>query len=162
MQLSMLETSVFGENLREHKFDAYYGGWVGNLTGPQGIEDEPGQIWESSQAKNGGSNFYSYSDPRADSLMEAIKVEPDRAKRFAMSHEVQHIITDDQPVTFMFSSPDLIAWLNRFDNFEFFPARPPFIAQYWIVRGSGVQRIATDAVMSLNPAERTEPTGVFK
>ncbi|MFI5202287.1 MAG: hypothetical protein ACHQNE_07860 [Candidatus Kapaibacterium sp.] len=89
--------------------------------------------------------------------MKAILVEPDRAKRFEMSHEVQHIITDDQPVTFMFTGPERIAWRNRFDNFEFFPTRPPYIEQYWIVKGSGVQRIPGDAVMSINPSERTEP-----
>ncbi|HET6401243.1 MAG TPA: ABC transporter substrate-binding protein [Candidatus Kapabacteria bacterium] len=157
-RVSQLELSVFGENLRNHNFDAYLGGWAGNTAGQQGVEDEPGQVWESSQSKNGGSNYYSYSDPVADSLMKAINVEPDRAKRFAMSHQVQHIITDDQPVTFLFSSPFRLAWRNRFDNFELFPARPPYAEQYWIVKGSGVKRIPGDAVMSMNPAEREEPT----
>jgi ABC-type transport system substrate-binding protein len=89
--------------------------------------------------------------------MEAIKVEPDRAKRLEMSHRLQKIMVDDQPVTFMYSSPDRIAWLDRFDNFEFIPNRPPYSPQLWIVRGSGVKRMPHGAVMSLNPAERTEP-----
>jgi peptide/nickel transport system substrate-binding protein len=156
-EITQLELSVFSENLRGHNFDAYSGGWVGNQTGSEGTEDEIAQLWESSQIKNGGSNYYGYSDPTADSLMEAIKVEPDRAKRFELSHRLQHIITDDQPVTFLFSTPDRIAWINRFDNFELFPTRPPFDPRYWIVKGSGAQRIPTDAVMSMNPSERTEP-----
>jgi peptide/nickel transport system substrate-binding protein len=156
-QVTQLEFSVYLENTRDHNFQAAYGGWSGNQTGSEGTEDEISQLWESSQIKNKGSNYYSFSDPVADSLMEAIKVEPDRAKRFELSHRLQHIITDDQPVTFLFSPPDRIGWLDRFDNFEFFPTRPPFDPRYWIVKGSGVNRGPHDAIMSMNPSERTEP-----
>ncbi|HEY3875673.1 MAG TPA: hypothetical protein VGM92_09365, partial [Candidatus Kapabacteria bacterium] len=61
------------------------------------------------------------------------------------------------PVTFLFSNPDRIGWINRFDNFEFFPSRPPFDPRYWIVRGSGVERLSNDAVMSMSPSERADP-----
>ncbi|MDP4200141.1 MAG: ABC transporter substrate-binding protein [Bacteroidota bacterium] len=157
VDVTQLEPTVHLNNLRAHKFDAYLGGWVGNLSGKDGIEDEISQLWESSEAKRGGSNFVSYNDPAADKLMEAIKIEPDRAKRIDMSHQLQHIMTDDQPVTFMYSSPDRIAWLDRFDNFEFIPGRPPVNPASWIVRGSGVKRLPHAAVYSLNPAERRDP-----
>ncbi len=149
-----IEWSVYLENTKSHNYDACYGAWIGNA----GIEDDIYQLWHSSQIKNKGSNYYCFSDPAADKLMADIQTEPDKAKRFEMSHELQHIIVDDQPVTFMFAPPTFIGWVDRFDNFEFITGRPPYIPQEWIVRGSGVQRIPGRAVMSLNPAERTEPT----
>jgi ABC-type transport system substrate-binding protein len=157
-EVSAIENSVHLNNLRNHKFDAYMGGWVGNVSGAEGVEDEISQLWETSAGKQGGSNFVQYSDPEADKLMEAIKVEPDRAKRLEMSHRLQHIMVDDQPVTFMWSRPDRIAWIDRFDNFEFFPSRPPVSPPLWIVRGSGVKRYEGAPVYSLNPAERTNPS----
>jgi peptide/nickel transport system substrate-binding protein/microcin C transport system substrate-binding protein len=59
--VSAIENSVHLNNLRSHKFDAYLGGWVGNVTGSEGIEDEISQLWESSAGKQGGSNFVQYS-----------------------------------------------------------------------------------------------------
>jgi ABC-type transport system substrate-binding protein len=156
-EISQLEFSVFLQNMRNRQFDAHMASWIGNMTGPEGVEDEISQKWESTQIKNKGSNEDAYSNPEADKLMEAIKVEPDRAKRFEMSHRLQHIVVDDQPQTFLWSTPERIAWLDRFDNFEFFPSRPPFAPAFWIVRGSGVKRGPHDAVMSMNPSERTEP-----
>ena len=147
-----IEWSVFLQNERNHNFDASINAWIGNMT-----EDEISQLWESSQIKNKGSNFYSYSDPEADKLMEAIKVEPDKAKRFEMSHKLQHLMVEDQPVTWMYSSPARIAWIDRFDNFEFFRSRPPFAPQYWIVRGSGIERRPTGIPMSLS-ANKISPT----
>jgi peptide/nickel transport system substrate-binding protein len=157
-EVTSLENSVHLNNLRGHHFDAYIGGWAGNLTGQDGIEDELSQLWESSQATQGGSNFVSFKDPDADKIMEAIKVEPDHAKRMELSHQLQHIMVDDQPVTFLWSRPDRIAWIDRFDNFEFFPSRPPVDPTKWIVRGSGVKRYPSAATYSLNPPERTQPT----
>ena len=157
VEVSQMENTVHLNNMRSHHFDAFLAGWVGNTAGKDGVEDELSQLWESSESKRGGTNYVSYNNPEADKLMEAIKIEPDRAKRIEMSHRLQHIMTDDQPVTFLYSSPDRIAWLDRFDNFELCSARPPVAPPSWIVRGSGVKRLPHGAVFSLNPAERTEP-----
>lgn len=149
-----IEWSVYLENQKSHNYDACYSAWIGNA----GVEDDIFQLWHSSQIANKGSNFYGFSDPAADKLLADMQTEPDKAKRFDMSHQIQHIIVEDQPVTFMFSPPSFIGWVDRFDNFEFINGRPPYMPWEWIVRGSGVKRIPGRAVMSLNPAERTEPT----
>jgi peptide/nickel transport system substrate-binding protein len=153
-EVQAIEWSVFLENTKSHNYDACYGGWVGNA----GIEDDIYQLWHSSQIKNNGSNYYCFSDPEADRLMSAIQTEPDKAKRIEMSHQLQHIITDDQPITFMVSKPFFIGWVDRFDNFEFINGRPPYLPAEWIVRGSGVKRLPHAATFSLNRAERTDPS----
>jgi ABC-type transport system substrate-binding protein len=150
--VSQIEWSVYLEQTKSHKFDAMLGAWVGNTT-----EDEISQLWASSQAANKGSNHYSYKNPEADALMEAIKVEPDKQKRFAMSYKLQHIIVDDQPVTFMYSSPIRSGWVDRFDNLEFFHARPPFDPRYWLVRGAGTKLTPNAVPMSLHPVKNAQP-----
>ena len=89
-------------------------------------------------------------------MLDAIESEPDKAKRIEISHRLQHLIVDEQPITFMYSVPLFIGWQNRFDNVEFFRSRPPYYPMFWIVRGSGVKRGPNDVIMSRNPAERTQ------
>jgi len=139
-----IEWSVYLENTKSHNYDAAYGGWVGNA----GTEDDIYQLWHSSQMKSKGSNYYCYSDPEADKLLTDLQNEPDQAKRFEMSRRLQHLMVEDQPVTFMFSVPLFIGWVDRFDNLEFFHTRPPYSPQYWIVRGSGVKRLPTGIPMN--------------
>lgn len=147
--ISQLEWSVFLENTKSHNYDAAYGGWVGNYG-----EDDISQLWKSDQSKNKGSNWYSYDNPEADKLMAEILVEPDQAKRFDLSHKLQRMIADDQPVTFMFTTPYFLAWYDRFDNFELFHTRPPFDPRYWIVRGSGIQRNPHGVPMGVSEAPK--------
>jgi peptide/nickel transport system substrate-binding protein len=151
--ISALEWSVFLENTKSHRYDACYGAWIGNA----GVEDDIRQLWHSSQIPNKGSNYYCFNNPEADRLLDAIEVEPDKAKRFEMSHQLQHLIVEEQPVTFMTSPPFYVGWVDRFDNLEFFNSRPPYLPWYWIVRGSGVKRVPHGAVMSRMASQRTEP-----
>ncbi len=148
-----LEWSVFLENTKSHNYDACYGAWAGNAT-----EDEIYQLWHSSQIEHKGSNYYCFSDPIADHLMEQIKQEFDKQKRYNLSYQLQHQIVDDQPVSFLFCSPDFIAMNNRFDNVEFFRSRPCFDPRYWIVRGANVKRTPNGVIMGAGPAAPTAAT----
>jgi ABC-type transport system substrate-binding protein len=134
-QVSAIEWSVFLENTRQKSYDACYSAWAGNPT-----EDELYQLWHSSQASNKGSNFYSYKNPEADRLMENIRTEFDKDKRYQMHFQLQEMILKDQPLTFLFSSPARIGMVDRFDNVEFFRGRPGFDPRYFIVRGANVQK----------------------
>jgi peptide/nickel transport system substrate-binding protein len=136
-QVSAIEWSVYLENTRGKNFDAAYSAIAGNAT-----EDELYQSWHSSQASNKGSNFYSYMNPEADKLMEAIRVEFDKAKRWEMSYKLQEMIVNDQPVSFLFCTPARIGMVDRFDNVEFFRSRPGFDPRYFIVRGAGIKKTA--------------------
>ncbi len=139
-EVSASEWSVYLKNMKEHNFEAFYGSWVGNVG-----EDDISSLWQSKNIK-GGSNYYGYNNPEADKLMDAIRTEFDKTKRYEMWHQLQRMMTDDQPVTWLFAPPTLIAWVDRFDNFELFRTRPPFSPSSWIVRGSGVKRLPTGIV----------------
>ena len=139
-----VEWSVFLENTKSHNYDACYGAWAGNPT-----EDEIYQLWHSSQMKNKGSNYTCYSNPEADKLMEQIKVEFDKTKRYQMWYRLQHLMVEDQPVSFLFNQPAFIAHIDRFDNFEYFRSRPCFEPHYWAVKGANVKRTENGVPMSV-------------
>ncbi|HYM21369.1 MAG TPA: ABC transporter substrate-binding protein [Candidatus Kapabacteria bacterium] len=131
--VSSFEWSVWINNRRNHQYDASISNFVGNAT-----EDDEYQLLHSSQAKNKGSNVFSFINPEADKIMEAIRVEFDKAKRLELSKQLQKIVYDEQPLTMLWSSPLRIGVLRRFDNVEWFTQRPCYTVTTWIVRGSGV------------------------
>lgn len=145
-EVSALEWSVFLENTKTHNFDAAYSALAGNAK-----EDEPYQSYHSSQSKNKGSNFYSFNNAEADRLMESIRTEFDKEKRYQMYYRFQEIVNDEQPVSYLFATPLMLAHVDRFDNVEFFRQRPCFDPRYWIVRGSGVKRMPGAIAMGDQP-----------
>jgi peptide/nickel transport system substrate-binding protein len=130
--VSQLEWSVFISRLRDHQIDAHYGGWINDP-----FEADNYQLYHSSQAKNRGSNYDSYSSARADKLMEDIRSEFDDAKRKELQRELQQVFYDDQANLFLWEPLNNTAWVNRFDNVEWGPYRPGYDISTWKVRGIG-------------------------
>jgi len=51
------------------------------------------------------SNDQSYSNPKADALMDAAAIEVDPARRRAIYREFQQVVTDDAPLIFLHAAP---------------------------------------------------------
>ncbi len=134
VEVSSTEWSVWINNARSHDYDASIANLLGNAS-----EDDPYEIWHSSQAKNKGQNVWSFINPEADKIMEENRTEFDYNKRDALMKRFQQIVYDEMPVTPLWSSPLRIARIDRFDNVEFFKQRPGFNVPYWVIRGSGVK-----------------------
>jgi len=128
------EWSVWINNGRSHNYDASIANLLGNAS-----EDDPYEIWHSSQAKNKGQNVWSFINAEADKIMEENRVEFDINKRDALMKRFQQIVYDEMPVTPLWSAPLRIALIDRFDNIEYFKQRPGFDVRFWIVRGSGIK-----------------------
>jgi ABC-type transport system substrate-binding protein len=144
-QITQLESSVFQQRLRGHLYEAAISAWAGNAT-----EDEIYQLWHSSQSVVNGSNYYCFRNPEADKLMENIRVEFDKTKRYQMSSELTKIIVDQQPVSFLFCAPVRMGWVDRFDNVGFFHQRPNFDPRYFVVRGRDIKRSPNAVAMGTN------------
>lgn len=125
-QAQKIEWSVFLENLKSNKFDAFIGAWV-NDPSPSDLY----QIWHSSQIQNKGSNYVAFNSPRADQLIEAIRTEFDEDKRMEYYREIQQIINDEQPYTFLWVLKYPTAYNKRFQNVEFYTVRPGYILNNW-------------------------------
>ena len=101
MDIQSVEWSAFTRRLREKEFDACTLLW--GSSGPRG---DPTQIWHSTSME-GGSNYISFQNERADAIMEAARVELDVERRQGMYREFQQILWEEQPYTFLYVRPRL-------------------------------------------------------
>ncbi|MBX3040071.1 MAG: peptide-binding protein [Bdellovibrionaceae bacterium] len=99
MQLKFLEWNSFLKILDEGKFDAAALAWGGG-----DLFWDPKQIWHSSSAVVGGSNFISYKNPEVDKLIDEGRVTTDRTKRRDIFRKVYELIAADAPYAFLTNS----------------------------------------------------------
>lgn len=103
MEVETVEWTVFTKKLDDRTFDACLLGWGG------GVESDPYQIWHSDSIANGGSNHIGFSNAEADRLIVEARGELDVAKRTELFHRFHQIVHREQPYTFLFSRPELVA-----------------------------------------------------
>ncbi len=136
------EWSVFLDRLRDHHFEAAYGAWQNDP-----YETDNYQLYHSSQAKNRGSNYSSYSSPRADHLLESIRSEFDEAKRMGLQKEFQQVFYEDQGNCLLWVPENPAVWVDRFDNVSWNSVRPGFNQSWWKIRGAsggGVKQVSAN------------------
>ena len=104
------EWSVLLPMLSDRKFDAMVMGWGGDI-----VEDQY-QIFHSSQVGNRGSNYVGFKNARADELLEQIRRTIDPEKSDALCHQLDRLIHEQQPYTFLFTRPTFRAVDKRFQN----------------------------------------------
>lgn len=98
MEVRYLEWNSFLKLTDEGNFDAVALAWGGG-----GIEWDPKQIWHSSSAVAGGSNFINYKNPEVDKLIDEARVETNKEKRAQALKLVYEKIAADAPYAFMFN-----------------------------------------------------------
>ena len=103
MDIKKVQWALYLQMLRDHQFDA-----CGLLWGNTDVQDDPFEIWHSSQAKE-GANYISYSNPEADRLIEEARGTLDDAKRNALYRQFGRILYHDNPYTFLYNRPELDA-----------------------------------------------------
>jgi ABC-type transport system substrate-binding protein len=127
VDIQQLESSVFIQNQRNHKFDAAFSGWATST-----VEGDEYQLWHSSQTV-GGSNFGFYSNPQVDSLIMLDRQTFDFNKRVELHKQIQRLIFNDQPYAFLYSVKLAGAWNNRLHSVKFYAPRPCYDATEWYV-----------------------------
>ncbi len=98
MNIKLIEWSTFAKLLDEQKFDAVTLAWAGGSP-----EDDLKQIWHSESAREGGSNFISYSNPQVDKLIDQAREEMNKDKRKKLWQKAVRQIVDDAPYTYLFN-----------------------------------------------------------
>lgn len=115
-EIQTLEWAVYLDKTKKHEFDATMAAWI--------LTDYPPdefQIFHSSQMEGEGSNYISYKNTEADSIMEAYRVEFDEAKRIELIKRLQKILYDDQVYTFLWTPKAKYVYGNRFKNVRWYP-----------------------------------------
>lgn len=110
VSLEQMEGAVLIEQLVNHEFQAALGGWSASLY------VSPRPFWHSGDEYV--YNFTSYANPEVDRLIEAGEVETDPEKANAIWHEVQALIYEDQPYTFLYWVNNLMGIHRRFEGVE--------------------------------------------
>jgi len=114
MEIRKVEWALFTQYLDQRNFDAVVLGWS------LGLEQDPYQLWHSSQDAR-GSNIVGFSLPEADRLIEEGRMEFDRERRAGLYRHLHRIVHHEQPYTFLYTSPNLVALHRRFENVEVYP-----------------------------------------
>jgi peptide/nickel transport system substrate-binding protein len=128
MTIRKLEWASFLDRVKNWKFDATILGWS------LGYEQDPYQLWHSSQADMvGSSNSVGFKNAEADELIEAARTEFDRNKRIAMYQRFHEILHEEQPYTFLYCLKGLMATDRRFHGIKIYKLRPGYDVLEWYV-----------------------------
>ncbi len=119
------EFNVFLQDLDKHDFEVYCGAWVGDPT-----PEDPKQIWHTSSAVLGGSNYVSYGDKESDKMIEEIRSEIDDKKRNAIYLKFQEKVHRELPYIFLYAPKERMAFSKRFIT-KAYSARPGYVLREW-------------------------------
>lgn len=122
-----VDWSILLQRLDQHDFDAVIMGWQFSPADPDLF-----QIWHSSQAIPGGSNFVSFKNAEADDILVAYRREFDKQKRIALYWRLQEIIHDEAPYAFLYMPKTIHAYSRRFRNVNWYPTGESFPLEWWV------------------------------
>jgi peptide/nickel transport system substrate-binding protein/microcin C transport system substrate-binding protein len=97
MDMKFIEWNSFLKTLDEGKFDA------ANLAWTTSVNWDGKQIWHSTSAVPGGSNFIHYKNPEVDKLIDKARAELDEKKRTSINRKIYRMIAEDAPYLWMFT-----------------------------------------------------------
>jgi peptide/nickel transport system substrate-binding protein len=128
MSIRKLEWGSFLDRVKNWNYDATVLGWS------LGYEQDPYQLWHSSQADmKGSSNASGFKSAEADEIIEAARTEFDREKRIEMYHRFGEILHEEQPYTFLYCTKGLMALDKRFHGIKIYKLRPGYDVLEWYV-----------------------------
>jgi len=114
VEIEILETSLFFNNLFEKKLDAWIAGW----TVPLNLDLEA--FWGSDLNKN-FFNVCSYQNPEVDKIFLKLRETKSIEEKRNLIHRFQEILQKDQPVTFLYWIDNIIAYNKKLKNTKFNP-----------------------------------------
>lgn len=109
------EFTVMQEKAREGKFQAMFGGW-GTGADPYSTEN----LWKTGESRN----YCRYSNPRVDELFPKAKVELEQEKRAEYYREIDNILWEDQPYTWLYYRSAFYGFNKRLRGYNFSPRGP--------------------------------------
>jgi peptide/nickel transport system substrate-binding protein len=116
MHVRAYEWSVFVTKLDNRDYDAIMLGWGGG-----GVEEDPYQIWHSSEIADRGSNHVGFKNAEADRLIEEARMTLDEKRRNDLYHRFHRLLHEEQPYTFMWQGESLIVLSPRIKGVRVHP-----------------------------------------
>jgi peptide/nickel transport system substrate-binding protein len=113
-----LEFTVLTQKELDHKFQASLGRWG------TGADPDTTEYIYTTQGATRGRNFGSYSNPEVDALYLKGKTEFDRQKRAEIYGQIQRLLWEDQPYTWLYCRNSLYAFGKKLRGYVFSPRGP--------------------------------------
>lgn len=98
-----MEWNAYLSDIDSRQFDAIVMGWTATPY------PNPRRIWHTDSEKNQGSNFGGYSNQKVDELIDKANVEFDLDKRAQILQDINRILYEDQPYTWLVEPKAMIA-----------------------------------------------------
>lgn len=112
-KIELLEWGTFYSDVKQGRAQVYLLGWYGII--------DPDSYWffhsEMTPPKGGANRMY-YSNKEVDRLIEEGRTTLDPEKRKEVYAQLYQILTDDLPMIFLYSTPDLSAYRKGIKGFE--------------------------------------------
>jgi ABC-type transport system substrate-binding protein len=124
--ISPTKWALMLQRLNNREFDACMLGWGSSW------KEDPFQIWHGSQADEPySSNFVGYRNARVDALIDQLRVTLDEKRQIPLYREIDRLIYDDQPYTFLFAEDATAGYNKRLDDVRFYRITPCMNTQEW-------------------------------
>jgi ABC-type transport system substrate-binding protein len=124
--ISPTKWALMLQRLNNREFDACMLGWGGSW------KEDPFQLWHGSQADEPySSNFVSYRNARVDALIDQLRVTLDEKKQIPLYHQIDRLIYDDQPYTFLFAEDATAGYNTRLGDVRFYRITPCMNIAEW-------------------------------
>jgi len=81
-----------------------------------------------SESIDEGENFSSYRNPKVDALIEEMEVLPEIEQAEEILHEIQQLVHEDQPMTFLWESQRIIGYNHRLHDLN-----PNLLGTFWFL-----------------------------
>jgi peptide/nickel transport system substrate-binding protein len=109
-----MEMGAFINNLYERKFDS----WMAGFGVPIPLDLKP--YWYS-DSNTGVLNFSGYSNSEIDKILNQLETKISSVKKNELLKRIQEIIHQDEPVTFLYWIPNIVAYSKRLKNLNITP-----------------------------------------
>jgi peptide/nickel transport system substrate-binding protein len=109
-----MELGTFIDNLYERKLDS----WIAGFGVPIPLDLKP--YWYS-DPNIGFLNFASYKNVETDKILDRLETKISNERKNELIKEFQKVIHQDEPVTFLYWTPNIIVYNNRIKNIRITP-----------------------------------------
>ncbi len=123
-----IDWSIMLDKVKNFDYDAVILGW----TGSGAVPPDAYQIWHSTQAIPGGSNFIAFKNDEVDRILDAYRVEFDPARRKELYDRFQEILYEEQAYTFLYSRESITTWDRRFHGVTWYPGLGTDMNEWWV------------------------------
>src|SRR5699024_7389456 len=125
VRLTVSEWSAFSKELdASHDFDVFILGLSASL------DPSVTSVYHSDEAEN-GLNRFGYQNPELDKLMEESDQIADQEERAEKIKEIQAIIAEEQPVTYMFMATNNYIYKPKLKGIELHPTGAYYNIDEW-------------------------------